>query len=262
MIDVGSRPPRMAPTSTSRLALHLHARSLVTWALSFALVGAVLGSLAGSLDDMLSSDAMREFFEKLGGGTVLIDTFIGSEFAILASLAAAYAISAVSRMRSEEVSGHLELLLSAGPDRQRWAAGHLVVALGGGTALLLLAAAPMAATMAAALGGGQHTLDVLAVALASLPAVWLLAAVAVVLVGWLPRVAAGAWVVLVAAVALGEFGEMWHAPAWLRALSPLTHDPTLPVSGSWVLPLIVMTALSLAGVALGLVGLRRRDIPA
>lgn len=48
--------------------------------------------------------------------------------------------------------------------------------------------------------------------LAQVPAAWVLASVALAVFGWLPRLAGAVWGVLLAFVALGEFGVLWNAP--------------------------------------------------
>lgn len=105
--------------------------------------------------------------------------------------------------------------------------------------------------------GGQLGRLTLA-ALAQTPAVWVMAALTMLLVGWLPRAAAAAWGVLLACVVLGQFGAILALPAALIDASPFGHVPGL--GNLTVAPLAVLTAIALVLVSAGLLGLRRRDI--
>ena len=49
-------------------------------------------------------------------------------------------------------------------------------------------------------------------------------------------------------------------PGWLRDLSPLSHPAQLPAEEFALLPLVVLSAIAVVGVAVGLLGLRRRQI--
>jgi ABC-2 type transport system permease protein len=98
-----------------------------------------------------------------------------------------------------------------------------------------------------------------AVALA--PAVWVLAGVALALVGLVPRAAVAAWGVLGACFLLLYLGPLLSLPDWVMDLSPYTHIPLLPAADLTVTPLIVLTAIAAALAAAGMAGLRRRDIP-
>ena len=70
--------------------------------------------------------------------------------------------------------------------------------------------------------------------LAQIPAAWVLTSVALAVFGWVPRLAGAVWGVLLAFVALGEFGVLWNAPGWLMDLSPFRHSPLLPVGADAV----------------------------
>jgi polyether ionophore transport system permease protein len=106
---------------------------------------------------------------------------------LLGLIAAGYAIQATLRLRDEETSGRAEPVLSTAAGRLRWAASHLVFSILGPAAAL------GAAGLAIGLSHGLNTGDVgrelprvLAGAMVQLPAVWVLAAIAVVLFGLLP----------------------------------------------------------------------------
>lgn len=96
--------------------------------------------------------------------------------------------------------------------------------------------------------------------LAQLPAVWVLVGVALALFGALPRLTAGAWAALVGFVLIGQFGQLLALDQWLLDLSPFTHLPRSLGTEPEVTPLVLLTLVGGALVAVGLVGLRRRDI--
>jgi ABC-2 type transport system permease protein len=99
-------------------------------------------------------------------------------------------------------------------------------------------------------------------ALAQVPAAWVMVSVVVAVFGWAPRLTVGVWGLFVAFVALGEFGELWHAPSWVMDLSPFRHSPLLPVDAAGAMSLVVLTAVAAALGALGYAGWRRRDLAA
>jgi ABC-2 type transport system permease protein len=248
--------------SVEGLAWRLQSRVLLGWAVAFVLFGLVLGSLASSVETLVSSPTMREFFEKLGGTSGLVDVFLGAEVAIIAAISAAYGISAADRLRSEEVDGHAELLLSTATSRVRWASSHYAIALGGAALLQLIAGLSIGAAAAVSLGDASQIGRVLLAALAQVPAVWVVTSLVMLAFGWAPRLTMAVWGLLVAFVALGEFGALWGLPTWVMDLSPLRHSPTLPVGADAVAPVLALTAVAGALSVLGYLGWRRRDLPA
>lgn len=244
------------------LAVRLQGGTLLGWAVGFAIGGALLGSIANSITDFVDSDNAKQFFVKLGGSQILIDSFIGAELGILGVIAAAFGMSAAGRLRTEEVEGHVEPLLATTTTRRRWAASHVTVALAGVAALMIAAGVTMGAATALSLHDGSQFGRVLAVALAQVPAAWVMTSVVVTLFGWAPRATPAAWGLLALVIALGEFGVLWNAPAWLMDLSPFQHTPRLPVTSGWALPLVASTLAAAALLAAGFAGWRERDVPA
>jgi ABC-2 type transport system permease protein len=199
----------------------------------------------------------------LGGNRSLVDTFLAATMGIVGVLASACAIQALLRLRSEEETARAEALLSTPVGRTRWAMSHVVfAALGPAVAL---AAAGLAAGLAHGLRSAavdREVPRVLSAALIQLPAVWVLAGIALALFGLLPRFASAmSWSALVAFVLIGQLGALLQLSPWLLALSPFRHIPMLPASDLPPLaPLLVLAAIAAILAAIGLVGLRRRDI--
>ena len=70
-----------------------------------------------------------------------------------------------------------------------------------------------------------------------------------------------AWGLLGACFLLLYLGPLLSLPDWVMDISPYTHIPLLPAAELDVVPLIVLTVIAAALAAVGVVGLRRRDIP-
>jgi ABC-2 type transport system permease protein len=103
---------------------------------------------------------------------------------------------------------------------------------------------------------------VLAGALVQLPAVWLLAGLTVAAFGLLPRLAATVgWVALSVCLLLGQVGALLRLSQAVLDVSPFTHIPRVPGAPVPMTPLLLLTALAAALVALGLAAFHRRDVP-
>lgn len=246
--------------SVAGLAWRLQSRVLLGWAIAFALFGLILGSLASSVDKLLTSPAMKDFFEKIGGTAGLVDVFLGAEIAIIAAIAAAYGIAAADRLRSEEVDGRAEPVLATATTRVRWAWSHYAIALVGSAALMVLAGLAIGVGASVALGDWSQLGRIVVAALAQIPAVWVVTSLVMLAFGWVPRLTVVVWGLLAAFVVVGEFGSLWKLPTWVMDLSPLRHAPTLPVGSDGVLPVLVLLAVAAVISAVGLVGWRRRDL--
>jgi ABC-2 type transport system permease protein len=75
-----------------------------------------------------------------------------------------------------------------------------------------------------------------------------------------PRFAALAWAAVAAFLLLSEFGAFLNLNKWAVDLSPYTHVPKLPGGTFTATPLLWLLFIAVGLTAVGLAGLRRRDI--
>ena len=261
------RPGRAAASrwlsGPSGLAWRLQRGALAGWAFGFAATFAASGAAAKGIGQLFgTSSALQRAFTRIGGQTAIVNAYLAGLMLLAGMVAAAFATSAVLRLRTEETSGRAEPVLATAASRVRWGLSHLAVAVGGSA--LLLAVAGLATGLGYGLRTGSPGPEVtrmLGAAMAQLPATLLVAGVAVVLVGWWPGGAvAGAWTAVGAVVVISLFGAALQLSHWGLDISPFTHVPKLPGGPVAVTPLLWLSLAALALAAAGLAGLRRRDI--
>jgi ABC-2 type transport system permease protein len=270
--DVGSGvlpdrpgPATAAPTLRSPLALawRLHRGLLAAWAAGFAALGLVFGSVANSVGDLFKDNPkLADVFNRLGGAHALIDSYLAAIMSLLGLVAAAYAIQATVKLRTEESAGRAEVLLATTVGRVRWAASHATfTALGPAVALLV-----GGLTTGVSYGVGAHDIGgqlprVLAAALVQLPAVWVLGALTLTLIGLAPRATVAAWGALGLCLLLYLVGAALRLNQAVLDVSPFTHVPKAPAAHVPAQPLVWLALVAIALTLAGLAGLRRRDVP-
>jgi ABC-2 type transport system permease protein len=78
--------------------------------------------------------------------------------------------------------------------------------------------------------------------------------------GLAPRLAALTWAGLIVCLLLLDVGVLLRLSQWLVDVSPFAHVPKLPGAAFTATPLLWLTGITVALVAVGLAGFRRRDI--
>jgi ABC-2 type transport system permease protein len=257
-------PPQAAPSLRSPLALawRLHRGTLAGWIIGALVYGAVVGSAATGIGGLVGSGEVRRIMIKLGGQAAVTNAYLAAIISFTGLIAAGYAISAVLRLRSEETAERADPVLATGTGRIRWGLGHLLIAAAG--AALVLASMGLGTGLGYGLRAGDvagQLPRLLGAALAQLPAVLVLAGVAVALFGLIPRASvAGGWSALGVVVLLLFLGASLQLSHWVPDISPFTHLPKLPGGTVSAAPLAWLAVIAIGLAALGLAGLRRRDI--
>jgi ABC-2 type transport system permease protein len=99
-----------------------------------------------------------------------------------------------------------------------------------------------------------------AAALGQLPAVWVVAGVAVLAFGLGARLSMAGWLALAACVLVAILGPLLDLPDAVLDVSPFTHSPSLPGGGAHAGALGALTAVAALLVGAGLAALGRRDV--
>ena len=266
-VGAGIVTPRNGAAAASRLlsgpvglAFRLQRGALLGWAGAVFLLGIAVGSLSQTVSDMAKNNPVLADYLAAAGSGSLSDTFFASMLLILALLAAAFAVSSAMRLRAEETSGRLESLLATGLSRGRWLLGSLVATLGGTLLLLAVAGLGLGLTYGAVIHDSTQPLRMAGLTLVYAPAALVPAAVAVLLVGWLPRASAIAWAALAYCFVLGWLGGLIRPPRWAEVVSPFWHTPDVPAGPVTLVAPVVIALVAVALVVVGLVGFRRRDV--
>lgn len=257
------RGPARGPSLTApwRLALRLHRSSVISWTLTFAGVGSVFGFLVASVGDVFAESPLVQAMMAAGAVTeeALTFEFVVTILHVAAIVAATYGVQVVMRSYAEESEGRAEPLLATAVSRPAYLASNALVAfLGPAVGLLLVGT--VIGTVAAAVDGRTDAGQVVRQALVSVPAVWVLVALALLAVGAHPSKRLVGWLGVVATFALTILGPLFNLWDWILGISPLWHVPNVAVaqpdwSGLGWLALVAAIFTSVA-----FVGYRRRDV--
>jgi ABC-2 type transport system permease protein len=247
------------------LAWRLQWPSLAAWAAGFAVLFAACGAAGKGIGQLVgTSGALRTEFTRLGGQSAIVNAYLAGIMLLAGLMAAGYGVMAVLRLRAEESGNLADPVLAGSTSRVRWGLSHILVAITGMALLMVIAGATTGLGYGVLAGGAGHSVAaLLGAGLAQLPAVLVIAGVAAAAFGLAGRASAAiGWTAVGLAVALNIFGTVLQLSHWVLDVSPFTHIPHLPGGAVSATPLIALCVITLALFAVGLAGLRQRDITA
>ena len=244
------------------LAVRLQRGSLIGWSSGLAALAVAYGSITDSINEFVEDNkTLTDIVAAQGQGT-LVEQYMAMSFRILALVAAAFAVQSALRIRSEETSGYAEGVLATPVSRVRWATSHLAMAFGGTLVVLLLVGATFGVSDAAVTGDTNAIWQSIVGSLAFAPAVWVLVGLGAAIVGLAPRATVMPWAALAGCFVIGMFGQLLDLAPSIQDLSPFQHVPPYPATDLRARPLLALVAVAAGLTALGLAGLRHRDIGA
>jgi ABC-2 type transport system permease protein len=243
------------------LAIRLQRGAMIGWLVGITAYGAIFAMVGREVEEVVESTPTVAELLSSGQGT-LVETYLSTVAVMLALITAAYVVQGLLRMWSEESEGRAEIVVATPVSSLAWAGSHVAVVAVGSAAILGISGATVG-LIHGLLVGELSWVGVMAAAnLAQVPAVWILGGLVLAIYGTAPRLSPSSWVALGIAVAITFLAEPTQLPRWVRDLSPFTHLAQLPVSELTLTAPTLLLTMSGALAAVGLVGLRRRDLHA
>ncbi len=254
---LGKADAKKSMTSVWGLALHLQQTAWLAWTVCIVVFSLMLGSVTPLMADMLETAG----FQSVDASTTL--GAAGFLLAIMALGIGSFTIYSSSTLALDEAHGLLEHQLAGSVSRWRWALQRLAVALVGTLVLLLVTGILYAVAFGAGSDDYSHTGAIIGSMFAYLPSLLLVMGVVILGFGWWPWVAVAVgwaffgviWFILI-------LGEALHLPGEVLRSLPFMSASNLPLGDPDWTSLSVTLVVGLLLIVVGLVGFRRRNVPA
>jgi ABC-2 type transport system permease protein len=259
-----THPPRMLGLgSPTAFAWRGSLPMLVGWVVGLGVYAFIIGTMLMTMIDFMREDeGYRRAMAQMGGGVTLdVQGLVGIMSPILGVGFALYAAWRVGAARAEEETGRAENLLARPVSRWRWLSIHVVLTLVGALLLVVLTGLALWVGSLVAGSGGVTLGDSLKAVLNSGPVVVLITGLAVLALGFLPRVAVGVPVaVTVGGYVLSVLGPALDWPSWVVDVSPFTHLAYVPAEPFAATSAAVMVLIGGCMAAGGVAAFSLRDL--
>ena len=263
LVDARPGPAVGSPRLADAFALtwRVHRTMVWSWTAGAAAMGLVMGAIAPGVGDLLDTEAGRRVIESIGGVGRLQDALVAAVLSIAAVVVTCFAVAVIGHGAGDERDGRTEQVLATTMSRSRTFLATAAIALGGATWLLLVTGVGAALGLGLQAGDGAGELGrFVGAAVAQSPAVWAVAALALLLYAAGSRYAVLGWAALAGFFALGQLGELLELPGAVTGLSPYTHLPAMPVEHFAASPALLLSAVAAALTAAAWWRFRERDI--
>ncbi|MBO3085114.1 ABC transporter permease [Cellulomonas fengjieae] len=250
--------PRASARLTGMVALTVRRQlgAILSWGLGIVVMGAFIGLLAGELVDFIAEETQVVELFPTGPNGAAASAF-ALYMVVLAVATGAYVASSVGAARAEETAARGAIVLSGPVSRVRWLGSQVAVGAAAAVVILVLTGLVMGLTAATSMGDA-YVGKLVGAAAVTLPAVGVVLGVAVVVMGAAPRAFGLVWAYVAYVGVVGLFAEL--LPDGSDVLSPFAYTPRLPAEAMDWPPVLGLTAVAVALLALGLGAFRRRDV--
>ncbi len=237
------------------LILHLYKISIVGWLIGIALTGLMFGSVSKAMVDLFSEMNIPIF---TGNG---LTALVGLLLCFIGLVSLGLPLQIMTGLRSDEAKGLTESQLAGGLSRARLVLERLSVASVTAAVLLLLGGASFGASYGASISDMSQIWRLALNALVYLPGIMTIIGITVLLFGFAPRTAIPiTWALFAGMYFHVLLSDALSLPDWLSDILPFTGTPRLPYE-DFSASVFGFVAAAVIFIALGIMGLRKRDVP-
>lgn len=251
---------RRSLLSVRGLLMRLNRGVIIGWIITLICLGATYGSIYGDMETFLNSnDLIRMMF--FVDGISVETSFTATILVVLGGLSAILPAVIVNRLYAEETGGHLAVLSAGMVTRAGLYWRTVLIAVLSGTTGILAAAGSLGGSAMAVMDECSLEMkDFLAAGANYIPAVFFIAALAALVLGWSPRLGKVIYVYIGYSLMLNYFRGILELPGWFEKTAVLSWIPRMPMDEFDAAPFAVITLISVICMLIGYAGYRRRDL--
>jgi len=237
------------------LILHLYKGSIIGWSIGIALAGLMFGSVANSMLSLFS-DAKVPMLRGSG-----IEALMGLLLCFIGLVSVVLPMLIMTGLRSDEAKGLTESQLAGGISRVRIILDRFVVGSCAAALLLILGGLTFGLSYGAVANDMSQTWKLAIDALIYLPGIMAIMGVIVLLFGLIPRATIPlTWFLYGAMYFDVLLSDALKLPKWAANIMPFIGTPRIPYQ-DFDVSVLGYLAAGIIFVLLGMIGLRRRDVP-
>ena len=242
------------------LTLRIQRTSMIAWMIGMVLLGASYGSVLGDLESFFGENEMMQELLTSAEGYSLTEQFIPMLMIIMAMLSTVPALMAMLKLKSEERKNRTEHLLGRAVSRTKLIGGYFFIAISVSVIMVSLVAIGLWSAGSTVMDDPISFGTIYQAAIVYLPAIWVMLAIALLLMGINPSLTGLTWLYLGYSFFVIYLGGLLNVPDWLGNLSPYGHIAQLPIENMDYMASAYLTIIAILISVIGFAAYRKRDI--
>lgn len=257
----GRESAKKSLLSVPGLFFKLNKGVIISWMVTFVIMGAAYGSIYGDMQTFISSnEVMKQMFSL--SGVSIEESFTGTIMMVMIGMVSILPIAIVNKLFAEEVRLHLSQIYATKVTRTKLYWTSVILAIIAGIVGILLASVGLGGTAISVMGDSSvmNIGDFIAAGYNFLPSVLFYIGLAALALGFAPKLGKIIYVYLGYSFALNYFGGILNLPDWFSKTAIQSWIPRMPVDKFDGTIFITITLISIVFMVFGYIGYSKRDM--
>lgn len=234
------------------------------WLIGAVVAGGIFGGVLNSVGDIVKTNPlyrqMMNVTQINAANKTMVLSFLALYILLFVTLGVVAGTQVVFRLKEDEDKGYLGMIHATKQTRQTISLSYYVIGLAVSLVVFVVGTLMVYYTGNASLKEPLATEYLTWMLVAGLPAVLAFVSLAILLVGWAPRISAVFWAYMGIGLLVQMFESLLNLPKYSGKFSPfgwLNQAPLHAVQTPWLSAMIIITVVFLI---LGVIGYRQRDV--
>ncbi|MDW0108757.1 ABC transporter permease [Sporosarcina aquimarina] len=247
-------------TNPFGLVWRLQRTGTIIWAIGLVVLGISYGSVMGDLESFFDGNELLANMLAGDSNLSVAEQFLPMLMLVMAFIATIPSVLAVQKIVSEERNGRIDHVLGRRISRTKLVLSYIGFSVMVGIVMNSLAATGLWLASQSVMTEPFTFATVIGASAIYIPAIVIMIALAVVVIGIVPKAGSLIWLYIVYAFITLYLGSLFQIPEWATRLSPYGWVPEWPtVAMDWTAEIGLLVVAILLG-AVGVAGYRKRDI--
>ena len=242
------------------LALRLQKTVLIAWLVGMFVLGVSYGSILGDLEGFLDSSEMIRQMIPVAEGFTLTERFMVMLVIILSIIGTVPTLMYILKLWAEEKRGRTEQVFVGSVSRNRMIGSYTLIAIIAAPLIQLVSIMGFWSAASFVMEDKLPLYTLLKAGFVYLPAIWVMVGLAVLLIGFIPKLTGLTWLYLGYTFFVAYLGDMLQLPGWMSQLTPFGHIPQVPIEEINYIQIIILILIAAVLTVAGFIGYNRRDL--
>lgn len=238
----------------------LQKTSIIAWVVAIFILSLSLGYVLGDMETYWKEIEIIEQFIATDLGDEATEQFIALIIAIMSLISVIPVVLTVLRLKGEEMRHFTENIYSRAVSRTQMLANYLLLAIIVSLFMQLSLTFGLWLGSTAVLEEPLSMMTTLKAIVVYLPAIWLIAGLAIALLGIAPKFTSAIWLYFSYCFFVIYLGNLLDMPNWLRGFSVFEHVTQIPIEEVNYLSLTFTFILFIFFSIIGFIGYTKRDL--
>lgn len=242
------------------LAVRLLRSNIIIWGIFIFVLGISYGSLLGDVEKFFESTKILKEMFSLQGGKTYYEQFISVLMPITALITTVPTLLIVTKLKSEEKSHRIEILITRPIARIKLLGSFNVLAIIASITFQVFFAIGFWYSGVTVVENAVSFRNIVIASISYLPAIWFMLGIANFFIGIFPKGSVLIWIYYAYSALVIVLGKILQLPDWMQKLSQYEAIPKFPIEKMTFDNIILITVLTVIFLAIGLWGYKNRDL--